>query len=93
MTMNFRRSLTAGYVSMIRYPELTSNFGGVGCHIYGLSQIEITRKFKVEETNIINVPEMISDFIVLESKETSEYFALCVFQNSSIIRVYSLISQ
>ena len=36
---------------------------------------------------------MISDFIVLESKETSEYFALCVFQNSSVIRIYSLISQ
>lgn len=37
--MNFRRSLSAGYISMIRFPELTTNFSGVGCHIYGLSQI------------------------------------------------------
>ena len=92
-SLHFRRSLSAGYISMIRYPEITTNFSGIGCHIYGLSQIEITRKFKIEETNIINVPEMISDFLVLESKETSEFFALCVFQNSSAIRIYSLISQ
>ena len=50
---------------MIRSPELTTNFSGIGCHIYGISQIEITRKFKMEEINIINVPEMISDFILL----------------------------
>lgn len=47
----------------------------------------------MEESNIINVPEMIADFLLLESKETSEYFALCVFQNSSIVRVYSLTTQ
>ena len=33
---------------------------------------------------------MISDFIVLESKVNSEYFAVCAFQNSSGIRIYSL---
>ena len=63
--LQFRRTLSTGYISMIRFPEQSSNFSGVACHIYGLSQIEITRKFKVEEINIINIPEMISDFIVL----------------------------
>lgn len=33
---------------------------------------------------------MISDFVILESKESSEYFAVCAFQNSSGIRIYSL---
>ncbi len=33
---------------------------------------------------------MIADFVVIESKSTSEYFAVCVFQNSSALRVYSL---
>lgn len=33
---------------------------------------------------------MIADFVVIESKETSEYFAVCAFQNSSAIRIYSL---
>lgn len=75
---------------MIRYTEVGGNFTGVSCHIYGLSQIEITKKFKVCETNIINVSEMIADFVVVESKETSEYFAICAFQNSSAIRIYSL---
>jgi hypothetical protein len=36
---------------------------------------------------------MISDFVVLESKETSEFFAVCCFQNSSAIKIYSLLSQ
>jgi hypothetical protein len=67
-----------------------SNFVGVACHIYGLSQIEITRKFRVDETNIINVSEMIADFVVIESKATSDYYAICGFQNSSAIRIYSL---
>lgn len=53
---------------MIRYTEVGGNFTGVSCHIYGLSQIEITHKFKVAENNIINVSEMIADFVVLESK-------------------------
>jgi hypothetical protein len=53
---NFRRNLSSGHISMIRYTEVGSNFAGVACHIYGISQIEITRKFRVEETNIINVP-------------------------------------
>ena len=38
-SLNFRRSISAGYISMIRFPELTTNFSGLGCHIYGLSQI------------------------------------------------------
>jgi len=33
---------------------------------------------------------MIADFVVLESKKTSEYYAICTFQNSSAIRIYSL---
>ena len=36
---------------------------------------------------------MIADFVVLESKETSEFFAVCCFQNSSVIKIYSLLSQ
>jgi hypothetical protein len=48
LTLNFRRTISAGYISMIRSPELTTNFSGVGCHIYGLSQIEVTHKFKME---------------------------------------------
>lgn len=75
---------------MIRFTEVGSNFSGVACHIYGLSQIEITRKFRVEESNIINVSEMIADFVVVESKATSEYYAVCAFQNSSAVRIYSL---
>jgi hypothetical protein len=39
MSFNFKRSISAGYISMIRFPELTTNFSGIGCHIYGLSQI------------------------------------------------------
>ncbi len=93
LVLQFRRTLSAGYISLIRFPQVTSNFVGVACHIYGLSQIEITRKFKIEEINIINIPEMIADFVVLESKETSEFFAVCCFQNSSVIKIYSLLSQ
>lgn len=33
---------------------------------------------------------MIADFVVLEAKCTSEYFAICCFQNSSALRIYSL---
>lgn len=33
---------------------------------------------------------MIADFVVVESKQNSEYFAICAFQNSSAIRIYSL---
>ena len=67
----FRRTLSSGYVSMIRFTELGGNFAGVSCHIYGLSQIEITKKFRVVESNIINVSEMIADFVVVEAKRTS----------------------
>lgn len=45
--LHFRRTLSTGFISMIRFTELGSNFSGVACHIYGLSQIEITRKFRV----------------------------------------------
>lgn len=33
---------------------------------------------------------MIADFVVLESKNNSDYYAICGFQNSSAIRIYSL---
>ena len=33
---------------------------------------------------------MIADFVIIQSKQTSDYFAICAFQNSSAIRVYSL---
>ena len=33
---------------------------------------------------------MIADFIVIESKQTSDYYAVCGFQNSSAVRIYSL---
>ena len=90
MVFQFRRTLSSGYISMIRFTEVGGNFTGVSCHVYGLSQIEITKKFKIGESNIINVSEMIADFVVLESKRTSEYYAICAFQNSSAIRIYSL---
>lgn len=45
--MQFRRTLSTGFISMIRFTEVGSNFTGVACHIYGLSQIEITRKIKI----------------------------------------------
>ena len=35
----FRRTLSSGYISMIRFTEVGGNFTGVSCHIYGLSQI------------------------------------------------------
>ena len=33
---------------------------------------------------------MIADFVIVESKQNSEYYALCAFQNSSAVRIYSL---
>lgn len=88
--LQFRRTLSTGYISMIRHTPLAANFTAVACHIYGLSQIEVTSKFRVEETRIINIPEMISDFVVVESKADSDYYAVCGFQNSSAVRIYSL---